>query len=329
MATFEKVQRKAGARWRVQVCVNGKRASRICHTKAEAAAWALRQESEMSGRSLPAKTVADGINRYIAEVSPTHGGAEYEIVRFKRLARTWRCAPLLMQTITEADITDWRDARLKQVKPGTVAREMTDLALLFEAARKEWLWVRSNPVRDVSRPKEPPSRKRRVPDDEIAAMLAALGYVEGVAPATKSQEVAVAFLLALETAMRAGEVIGLTWTRVREKAVTLPKTKNGDQRDVPLSPRARELLSFMPRDRESVFSVRPKSRDALFRKARKSVKKPASVQSLHFHDSRSEAIWRLSKKLDVLELARVIGHRDPRSLLLYYNTSADELADKL
>jgi hypothetical protein len=50
---------------------------------------------------------------------------------------------------------------------------------------------------------------------------------------------------------------------------------------------------------------------------------------LHYHDSRAEAIWRLSKKLDVMELARVIGHRDLRSLLLYYQADADELADRL
>ena len=50
---------------------------------------------------------------------------------------------------------------------------------------------------------------------------------------------------------------------------------------------------------------------------------------LRFHDSRAEAIWRLSKKLDVLELARVIGHRDIKSLLIYYQTDADELADRL
>ncbi len=32
---------------------------------------------------------------------------------------------------------------------------------------------------------------------------------------------------------------------------------------------------------------------------------------------------------DVLELARMIGHRNPASLMLYYNTHADELADRL
>lgn len=31
----------------------------------------------------------------------------------------------------------------------------------------------------------------------------------------------------------------------------------------------------------------------------------------------------------VLESARVVGHRDPRSLMLYYNASAEALAEKL
>ena len=54
-----------------------------------------------------------------------------------------------------------------------------------------------------------------------------------------------------------------------------------------------------------------------------------SPRSRYFHDSRAEAIWRLSKKLDVMELARVIGHRDLKSLLIYYDASADELSAKL
>ena len=54
-----------------------------------------------------------------------------------------------------------------------------------------------------------------------------------------------------------------------------------------------------------------------------------SIKDLHFHDSRAEAIWRLSKKLDVLELARVIGHRNLSSLLIYYCASAAKLAKRL
>jgi hypothetical protein len=74
-----------------------------------------------------------------------------------------------------------------------------------------------------------------------------------------------------------------------------------------------------------VLDLTEPTRDALFRK----IRQRASLEDLHFHDSRAEAIWRLSKKLDVLQLARVIGHRDLKSLLIYYDESASELAKRL
>lgn len=86
-----------------------------------------------------------------------------------------------------------------------------------------------------------------------------------------------------------------------------------------------EILAAMPKGAGTVFNLHPGARDTLWRQARKA----AGIADLHFHDARAEAVWRLSKKLDVLELARVIGHRNPASLMLYYNTSADDLADRL
>jgi integrase len=77
--------------------------------------------------------------------------------------------------------------------------------------------------------------------------------------------------------------------------------------------------------RQRLMTSSNATRDALFRKARVAAK----IDNLHFHDSRAEAIWRLSKKLDPLELARQIGHRDPKSLLLYYEADAAEMARKL
>lgn len=65
--------------------------------------------------------------------------------------------------------------------------------------------------------------------------------------------------------------------------------------------------------------------DALFRKA----KARALIDDLHFHDTRHEAITRLAKRLDVLELARAVGHRDLRQLMTYYNETASALAKKL
>lgn len=45
----------------------------------------------------------------------------------------------------------------------------------------------------------------------MEAILNILGYKEGEAPTTKKQEIAYLFLLAIETAMRQGELLGLTY----------------------------------------------------------------------------------------------------------------------
>jgi integrase len=54
------------------------------------------------------------------------------------------------------------------------------------------------------------------------------------------------------------------------------------------------------------------------------------LDDIHFHDTRREALSRLAKKLDVLTLAKLSGHRDTRILLnVYYQVKADDVADML
>ena len=144
---------------------------------------------------------------------------------------------------------------------------------------------------------------------------------------------AVVFLFALETAMRVGEIIGLTWDSVSYEGrfVTIPKSKNGDTRQVPLSSRAVELLKKLEGiDKERCFTVDSRSMDTLFRKARTRASKTIpDILTLHFHDTRHEAITTLAKKLTVIQLARMVGHRDLKSLMIYYNETATELASLL
>ena len=73
------------------------------------------------------------------------------------------------------------------------------------------------------------------------------------------------------------------------------------------------------------FGLTIRQKDALFRK----LCAKAGIEGLHFHDSRHTAITRLAKKLTVLELARMVGHKDLNMLLVYYNESAEEIAKKL
>jgi integrase len=54
-----------------------------------------------------------------------------------------------------------------------------------------------------------------------------------MSPKTASARVGAAYLFAIETAMRAGEICSLEWIHVNEQHVHLPLTKNGYARDVP------------------------------------------------------------------------------------------------
>jgi len=75
-------------------------------------------------------------------------------------------------------------------------------------------------------------------------------------------------------------------------------------------------------DRAQVFTVDSQVSSTLFRRARIRAK----IEDLTFHDSRHDAITRLAQKLNVLQLARMVGHRDIRSLQTYYNETAESMA---
>lgn len=317
---------RLGKRWRTQVTVRGVRVTKVFDTKAQASAWALEQQADLAGGKLPDKTLNQALERYALEVAPTHKGCRWEVARLTAMGRH-EIAGKRLQILTGSDFASWREDRLKVVQPASVLREMKVMNSVLESCRRDFGWLHANPLKEVTRPTAPPSRKRRVTMEEIERLELAFGLGEQLAADTATQRTGLAFLLALETAMRAGEILGLHWRDVDLKAryVRLPKTKNGDPREVPLTTQAVAILQLLPRTDGPVFALEERSRDALFRK----IRARAALDNLHFHDSRAEAIWRLSKKLDVLQLARTIGHRDLASLMIYYNEPASELAKQL
>jgi len=313
-----------GSKWRAQVYTHGVRDSKSLPTRQEAAQWALQREAELSGRKLPDKSLIDALRAYAKDVAPLHRGSRWELVRLKSLERE-KIAKRKLAGLGAEDWEKWGAERLRQVKPGTVAREFNLLRSVFEYARKK-KWILVNPFADVTWPQTPPGRKRRITPDEIKTITFAFGLANGLRATTATQRVGLAFLFAIETAMRSGEICGLTWDRVHlaERYVALAITKNGTSRDVPLSAQAVAILRALPEEDGPVFGLGDDLRDALWRKTR-----PRAITNLRFHDSRAEAIWRLSKKLDVLQLARVVGHNDLKSLMIYYNETAAELALRL
>lgn len=315
---------KTAAGWRAQVARLGVRQSQTFATKAAGEAWARQVESDLLARkrgALPRYTVLQALQKYAEEVSPGKKGGAWELKRLQTFIREpW--AGKLLQDLKAPDLAKWRDQRLLGVTPGSVRRDLTVLRSVFKLAVKEWQWIDKSPMEGLTIPSENKPRTRRITWQEVRRQCRALGYRTGKVE-SKQQEVALAFLIALRTAMRAGEILSLEPEAVDlvSRVAHLKDTKNGDDRDVPLSRAALRLFKSW-----KGWTIDGALMDALFRKARGK----AGLSGFTFHDSRAEALTRMSSKLDPFELARVSGHKDMSLLLArYYRKSASEIAKKL
>jgi len=228
-------------------------------------------------------------------------------------------------TLTPLRIAEHRDERLQEVGAATIIRELALLSGVVNYARREWGAQTPNPFAMVRRPRAPLGRSRLLATDEQARLLSEL------APQGRRNPLVLPLVvLALETAMRRGELLSLRWSHVNldQRIATLDLTKNGDRRVVPLSTKAVEtLLAMRPSDANAkVFPIGEAALHAAFKRACKR----AGVVDFHFHDLRHCAATSLAAKLsNLLELSAVTGHRTIQMLKRYYHPDAATLAVKL
>lgn len=314
--------------------------SRTFTTKKEARSWAINIESEMVRGVFVSRVEAERtmlcevIERYILEVCPKHKGCYSETLRLRALARL----PLgrrFMATLKPLDFARYRDDRLEIRKPGTVQRELALFSAVIEVGRKEWGLNIQNPISMISKPTVKNERNRRLSTHEEALLMAefdkdtreANGQL--AAGGVRNTWIKPLVLLALETAMRRGELLSLRWENIdlAKQVAFLPDTKNGDSRSVPLSKAAVGLLQGLPRSIDGrVFAT---TADAVKKAFSRAVER-AGLVDFHFHDTRHEATTRLGRRLpNIIELAGVTGHRDVNMLKRYYNITAQELALKI
>lgn len=319
------IKKTPEGRWKAYVARRGIRRSQTFDAKRAASDWAAHEEFKILNKeTVRGNTrLSEVFERYGCEVSVNNRGHRWEALRLAKMGRD-RIGAVMMRDLTSKDVADWRDRRLREVAPASVAREMGLMSSVLNVARKEWGMIRHNPVEDVRTPRKPPPRTRTVTPAELDALQLSAGCDLSNTTARAFH----AFLFACETAMRAGEITGLVWDRVYidKRFLHLPMTKNGHPRDVPLSSEAVRLLEALPQSGDLVFGLRAGSLDALWRK----VRDRAAVDGLRFHDSRRVGTVKLSKKLEPLELAKVTGHRDLNMLLnTYYKADVSDIAAKL
>lgn len=326
MASF----RQRSSKWQARVSRDGYPDQvKTFESRSDAERWARSVETDMDkGQFIDTQeaqrtTLRELILRYIQEVTPTMKSVTEDTYRLKALARrpiaSWK-----LMSLSAARIAAYRDERLQQVRNGTVIRELAYLSSIINHARREWGINTPNPVQNVRKPVSPAGRTRKLSVEEKSNLLLALEPRGRQNIWTKS-----VVILALETAMRRSELLGLRWENLdlAWQAAYLPDTKNGSPRTVPLSTAAVELLKSLPRNISGeVFPIKYFTLDAAFKRA----VKRAGLENFHFHDLRHTAITAMAEKLpNLIELSAVTGHKSLTMLKRYYHPDVNILARKL
>ena len=332
--------RKRGAKWQVQIRRDGLPALiRTFIAKDDAVRWAREQDRAVDrGETLGLALydtrltfLSELLDRYVHEVSARKRGS-MDAYHLRPMVKALGKLPLAQ--LRPVHVSAYRQQRLKEVAPATVAKEMGLLCHALKVAADEWGYpIRVEPFRAVRKPSPATGRTRRLEAGERERLEKALLTCRN--PLVRS-----VFTFALATGMRRGEILALTWDNIdwENRVAFLPLTKNGDSRRVPLSSRGIKTLTHLQNARQwtpegltgaSYSLVFPISANAV-RLAWERAKKRAGIDNLHFHDLRHEAISSFFEMgLSVPEVALISGHKDARMLFRYTQLRAENVAKKL
>lgn len=290
-------------------------------------------ESRIKKAEIRAMSLSKALEKYEKEVTPAKKGADVEKSYIRKINRH-AIAKKSIYLITPEDMITFLDNLKRdgngpmkgQALTGETKRKYASLlSNLFDVARKRWRLAVTNPIRDIELPPPCKSRRRRLEGDEERRLIEAL-YT------SRNRLMLPLVELAIETAMRQGELLKLQWEDLRlakdHGTAQLLDTKNGEDRIVPLSRKAVAILSELPRPIEGglVFKMTKNS----VRTAWDFACKRAMIDDLRFHDLRHEATSRLFELgLDKIEAASITGHKTLQMLKDYTHLRAEKLAKKL
>jgi integrase len=241
--------------------------------------------------------------------------------------RRWLKHPLAsfpLSAIRGHHLATHRDSRLKAgISGSTLQKEFALISHLYRVAQTDWGHeTLANPVKSFRKAKIARGRERRFVGDEEQRLLAYCDEMGNIRLKTF-------IILAIETAMRRGELIGLKWRDVdlNARMAYLRDTKNGDRRTVPLSTRAVAAFQMMPRTSETnVVNVHPDVITYHFHLACNA----CGVEDLRLHDCRHESTSRLFEKgFQMVEVMTITGHKSPSMLKRYTHLKPADLLARL
>lgn len=256
---------------------------------------------------------------------------EYIEKHSKRNKRSWprdvkslkRLLPVFgdmyLADITPRMIEDYRLQREKSgVSPTSVNREHALLKHMFTKAM-DWGLVRENPAKRVKMAREKP-RSRFLTVKEMNHLLEA-------ATRSKALYLKPMLVLALNTAMRKGEILNLRWEDVdfERSVIKVIKTKNAQPREVPMTDSLfNTLLDWRQSNPSSdyVFVKRNGQPLKFIEGSFVAALKRAGIRDFRFHDLRhTAASYMHMAGLDILDIKEIGGWKSMKMVARYSHIS--------
>lgn len=289
------------------------------------------------------QTVGDLLERYLKNVTPRKRARQFEATKLRLMLADNELANTPLTKKGNAHVVAFRDRRAPTVGDATIIRELVLLGTVFNHARQKWGLDVENPVKGVARPRPPATRDRRLLPREEQWLFHELRMNPRTGRGTygrggiRNPWIASMVCLAIETAMRRGELLALRWRDVRFTQGCFAC----EGRMIPMTGVARAVVEELrvrignPTPEQLVFLTTEEAVKLGFARTLKRARanylaeckdyghiaNEGFLTDLHFNDLRHEAISRiaaelpLEKKLERLQ--EITGHRDPTRLHRY------------
>jgi integrase len=349
MASFQKREKNGKPSYTAKIRIKGhKPVFNTFDRLTDARDWAAKTETEIKEGlykniiEAQRHTFTELVERFKRDVVPRKPKVGKEYARQLEWWRT-HLGDLTLNNVSSAKISELRDqlangtvkwgTNLKEKETdkrsnATVNRYLAALSSAFGIAVKEWQWINENPMRRVSKLKEPGGRVRYLTDEERERLLAACK--DSVNP-----HLYMAVVLALSTGARQQEIWGLRWSEVHldRGLITFTETKNDEFRSVPLEGHARELLLEHYKIRRiGTDLVFPSKKNPVvrhdFRDPWNKVLVVAEVENFRWHDLRhSCASYLAMNGVPMLTIAEILGHKTLSMVQRYTHLSTEHLKE--
>jgi len=265
-----------------------------------------------------------------------------------------------LSAICAFDLERFKGRRLKAgIKPSTVNRDLSRIRGALSRA-VDWGMLGEHPMRTVKAAKgADDSRVRYLSPDEEKALRRALqareeqrrqarasgnAWAAGRGRPARTLWPAETFtdyltpmvLLAINTGMRRGELLGLAWPDVnlaqKTLTITAANAKSRRARHIPLNAEAQDVLTrwrgALPRAVGLVFPAPSGSRMGDINSSWEGLCEAANLPNFRFHDLRHSFASRLVMAgVDLNTVRELLGHSDIRMTLRYAHLAPDKLAE--